>query len=268
MLLGRAERDDEQVADHRVRGQLVERHPARNVTLRHRCCPPRSACASTARSSSAASRSRSRGSARTRRAGSTRGARASRSATAARWPASSCMCNLAQPVPPAGELPPVSVVIPVRDRSIARLLSALDAAEVIVVDDASDDGEALRAEAEAAGARYLRRATDGRRGSGPQRRPRRREPRAGRVRRLRLRPAPGLARGAAAALRRPRTRRDRAADRRARRGARGRAGGCAARAGRGGRRRNGAGARVRGDGRVARYEAARSPLDRGGARRA
>jgi glycosyltransferase involved in cell wall biosynthesis len=67
------------------------------------------------------------------------------------------LCNLAQPVPPVGALPPVSVVIPVRDRSLARLLSALDAAEVIVVDDASEDGEALRTEVEAAGARYLRR---------------------------------------------------------------------------------------------------------------
>src|SRR5688500_1961237 len=65
--------------------------------------------------------------------------------------------NLARPVPPVGEPPPVSVVIPVRDRSIARLLGALDAAEVIVVDDASEDGEVLRAQAEAAGARYLRR---------------------------------------------------------------------------------------------------------------
>src|SRR4051794_30658169 len=43
--------------------------------------------------------------------------------------------NLAQPIPPrAAERPPVSVVIPVRDRSIARLLAALDADEVIVVD--------------------------------------------------------------------------------------------------------------------------------------
>jgi mycofactocin system glycosyltransferase len=71
------------------------------------------------------------------------------------------MCNLAQPVPPPGELPPVTVVVPVRDRSIARLLAALDADEVIVVDDASRDGGALRAEAEAAGARYLRRERRG-----------------------------------------------------------------------------------------------------------
>jgi mycofactocin system glycosyltransferase len=70
-------------------------------------------------------------------------------------------CNLAQPVPPPGELPPVSVVIPVRDRSIARLLRALDVAEVIVVDDASQAPDALRAEAEAAGARYLRRDRPG-----------------------------------------------------------------------------------------------------------
>ncbi len=43
-----------------------------------------------------------------------------------------------------------------------------------MVDDASEDGEALRAEAEAAGARYLRRERAGRRGRGAQRRPRRR----------------------------------------------------------------------------------------------
>jgi glycosyltransferase involved in cell wall biosynthesis len=71
------------------------------------------------------------------------------------------MCNLAQPVPPRTSRPPVSVVIPVRDRSIARLLAALDADDVIVVDDASADPDALRAEAEAAGARYLRRDTNG-----------------------------------------------------------------------------------------------------------
>jgi mycofactocin system glycosyltransferase len=66
------------------------------------------------------------------------------------------MANLAQPAPPSGPLPPVTAVIPVRDRSIARLLAALDVAEVIVVDDASRDRDALRAEADAAGARYLR----------------------------------------------------------------------------------------------------------------
>lgn len=52
------------------------------------------------------------------------------------------LANLAQPVPPPGASPPVSVVIPVRDRSIARLLAALDVAEVIVVDDRSSDGTA------------------------------------------------------------------------------------------------------------------------------
>ena len=70
------------------------------------------------------------------------------------------LANLAQPVPPPGASPPVSVVIPVRDRSIARLLAALDAAEVIVVDDASA-GDTVRREAQAAGARYLRRAVRG-----------------------------------------------------------------------------------------------------------
>jgi mycofactocin glycosyltransferase len=69
--------------------------------------------------------------------------------------------NLAQPVPPPGPHPPVSVVIPVRDRSIARLLDAVEVDEVIVVDDASVRGDALRAEAEAAGARYLRRDVRG-----------------------------------------------------------------------------------------------------------
>ena len=39
MLLGGAERHDEQVADRLVRRQLVERHPARNVTLRHAMLP-------------------------------------------------------------------------------------------------------------------------------------------------------------------------------------------------------------------------------------
>jgi glycosyltransferase involved in cell wall biosynthesis len=70
--------------------------------------------------------------------------------------------NLAQPRPPAPAMTPaVTVVIPVRDRSIARLLAALDVAEVIVVDDASADGSALRREAEASGARYVRRETRG-----------------------------------------------------------------------------------------------------------
>ena len=75
------------------------------------------------------------------------------------------LANLAQPVPPATISPPVSVVIPVRDRSIARLLAALDAAEVIVVDDAST-GDTVRREAQAAGARYLRRAVRGGAGVG------------------------------------------------------------------------------------------------------
>src|SRR4051794_24501577 len=66
--------------------------------------------------------------------------------------------NLAQPVAPAGPLPDVSVVIPVRDRSIARLLAAVDADDVIVVDDASTT-DAVRDEA--AGVRYVRRATQG-----------------------------------------------------------------------------------------------------------
>jgi mycofactocin system glycosyltransferase len=71
--------------------------------------------------------------------------------------------NLAQPVPPPAPLPPVTAVVPVRDRpaALARLLAALDAAETIVVDDGSLDGDAIRAVAERAGARYLRRGTRG-----------------------------------------------------------------------------------------------------------
>ena len=70
------------------------------------------------------------------------------------------MRNLAQPVPPPSPPPPVTAVIPVRDRPIDRLLAALDVAEVIVVDDASE-GTAVRDAAERAGARYIRRATRG-----------------------------------------------------------------------------------------------------------
>jgi mycofactocin glycosyltransferase len=66
--------------------------------------------------------------------------------------------NLAQPVPPARAAPPVSVVIPVRDRSIARLLRALDSDDVIVVDDASTSDVPR---SEAAGVRYIRRAVQG-----------------------------------------------------------------------------------------------------------
>jgi len=71
------------------------------------------------------------------------------------------MANLAQPRPPVEALPQVTAVIPVRDRSLTRLLIALDVAEVIVVDDASADGESIRTEAEAAGARYIRRERQG-----------------------------------------------------------------------------------------------------------
>jgi mycofactocin system glycosyltransferase len=66
--------------------------------------------------------------------------------------------NLAQPVPPARAAPPVSVVIPVRDRSISRLLGALESDDVIVVDDASSS-DLVRDEA--AGVRYVRRETQG-----------------------------------------------------------------------------------------------------------
>ena len=69
--------------------------------------------------------------------------------------------NLAQPIPPPGPLPRVTAVIPVRDRPapLARLLNSLEADEVIVVDDASHDGAAIRDAA--AGARYIRRETRG-----------------------------------------------------------------------------------------------------------
>src|SRR4051812_17827627 len=53
------------------------------------------------------------------------------------------MANLAHPPPPPATYP-VTAVIPVRDRSIARLLAALDVAEVIVVDDASSDPDSVR----------------------------------------------------------------------------------------------------------------------------
>jgi glycosyltransferase involved in cell wall biosynthesis len=66
--------------------------------------------------------------------------------------------NLAQPLPPARPLPPVSVVIPVRDRSIAPLLAALESDDVIVVDDASSTGVVRE---EAAGVRYVRRDVQG-----------------------------------------------------------------------------------------------------------
>ena len=48
------------------------------------------------------------------------------------------MRNLAQPIPPPAPAPPVTAVIPVRDRPIDRLLAALDVDETIVVDDASE----------------------------------------------------------------------------------------------------------------------------------
>ena len=162
--------------------------------------------------------------------------------------------NLAQPVPPARAAPPVSVVIPVRDRSIARLLAALDADDVIVVDDAS---AARRRRAEAAGARYMRRARAGRRGRGPQRRPGGGAPRARRVHRQRLRAARRAGSTRCCPLRRPGAERGRAPDRRAgtnaklfprsvNKLARGASGGAyALRAA------------------LARYERDRSPLDRG-----
>jgi mycofactocin system glycosyltransferase len=71
------------------------------------------------------------------------------------------MRNLAQPVPPPATRPPVTAVIPVRDRPIDDLLAALDVAETIVVDDASEHPEPIRQAAERAGARYIRRATRG-----------------------------------------------------------------------------------------------------------
>jgi mycofactocin glycosyltransferase len=75
------------------------------------------------------------------------------------------MANLAQPVPPPAPRRPVTAVIPVRDRPLARLLAALDVDEVIVVDDASEDGDSVRHEAENAGARYIRRDRRGRAGA-------------------------------------------------------------------------------------------------------
>ncbi|HEX6025141.1 MAG TPA: mycofactocin biosynthesis glycosyltransferase MftF [Solirubrobacter sp.] len=71
------------------------------------------------------------------------------------------MRNLAQPIPPPCDPPPVTAVIPVRDRPIDRLLDVLDIAEVIVVDDASDDPAPIERAAERAGARYIRRPARG-----------------------------------------------------------------------------------------------------------
>src|SRR5699024_3159974 len=144
------------VADRLARGQLVERHPARNVTLRPAMLPATFRLRidgpvalggepfALARVSDDAARR-----IEAWRAGGPVGDGGALARALVR-------CNLAQPVPPPAELPHVSVVIPVRDRSIARLLRALDVAEVIVVDDASRDRDSLRAEADAAGARYLR----------------------------------------------------------------------------------------------------------------
>jgi mycofactocin system glycosyltransferase len=76
--------------------------------------------------------------------------------------------NLAQPVPIGGPgAPPVSVVVPVRDRpaQLGRLLAALDdtpaVTEVIVVDDASADPGATARVTAQAGARLVRRAVRG-----------------------------------------------------------------------------------------------------------
>ncbi|WP_053226197.1 mycofactocin biosynthesis glycosyltransferase MftF [Solirubrobacter soli] len=66
--------------------------------------------------------------------------------------------NLAQPIPPSRAAPPVTVVIPVRDRSIAPLLHALESDDVIVVDDASET-DIVREEAR--GVRYVRRDVQG-----------------------------------------------------------------------------------------------------------
>jgi mycofactocin glycosyltransferase len=66
---------------------------------------------------------------------------------------------------PAGGPPPedVTVVIPVRDRApqLARCLAVLGGLRVIVVDDGSADPGAVAAAAAAAGARYLRRERSG-----------------------------------------------------------------------------------------------------------
>ncbi len=81
-----------------------------------------------------------------------------RAGAAPRW---LVMRNLAQPIPPPCVPPPVTAVIPVRDRAIDDLLAALDVAETIVVDDAASNGAELRNAAARAGARYNRRETQG-----------------------------------------------------------------------------------------------------------
>ncbi|MGW6898955.1 mycofactocin biosynthesis glycosyltransferase MftF [Streptomyces sp. NPDC054919] len=73
--------------------------------------------------------------------------------------------GMAHPVPSAGPLPlSVAVVIPVRDRigPLARCLAGLaDGPHVIVVDDGSARPEAVEEVARSAGARYVRRASNG-----------------------------------------------------------------------------------------------------------
>lgn len=74
--------------------------------------------------------------------------------------------DLAEPVwaPAEAPLTDLTVVIPVRDRltALTRLLDALPSvAEVVVVDDASRDGEPLRAVAESRHARVIRRSVAG-----------------------------------------------------------------------------------------------------------
>ena len=133
--------------------------------------------------------------------------------------------------------PPVTAVIPVRDRSVARLLEALDVAEVIVVDDASPTAT-IRARrtrparatcAARPAAERARRATTAWR--------RRARPR--RVHRLRLRARSPAGSSRCCPLRRPGAGRCGAADRRA--GERGRAREAAGGGGEGG----GRGARAR-----------------------
>ena len=113
----------------------------------------------------------------------------------------------------------VTVVIPVRDRyaELGRCLAGLRGLpHVIVVDDCSADPEAIAAICAEHGARVVRRPVNGGPGAARNTGLAVAVDRLGRVPRLRLRAAAGLAGPAAAALRRSGRRRGRAADRAAR----------------------------------------------------
>ncbi|HET6816734.1 MAG TPA: mycofactocin biosynthesis glycosyltransferase MftF [Mycobacteriales bacterium] len=71
--------------------------------------------------------------------------------------------GLAHPLPPAGATPPMTAVVPVRDRAreLDRCLAELQSLPVVVVDDGSRDPDAVAAVATRHGARLVSRATSG-----------------------------------------------------------------------------------------------------------